>query len=421
MAVIRVPRWPRQEEMCWRQPRGVKPRGTLRGGPERSAEDPQSKPQGSLRRGPARSARDPQLLHMNDKQAKAAGKGQRWGERDAKKRPAIITVDESGEVRNWGPLSKANASRAGSYWEDMDRKVQVLLEKDGERTAVEVEKRINGEKEWFWFREKDHHPQQERPGEADDHPIQEKADHMQEDTPEEKRSEQLDALTEKVASLEKENGELKKAVQEMEAKMAGQVEAIRATCERFSNIETGMMEIVQHVRQHEAFNKSVKTSIDGLENQVRIHQDNFGHVVRIFKNHEEHIAKNGFVSEGMAQYINALVEESEKTKAWVGSLMRESQAQEDVLRQHEMGQQVLAEVIRRIVVQQTQQQSQPQQGQAITGTGPTVTEIDDNDDPERLDFLRGPNPHDGPPNGGTGQVSSKGPRVRKSKETQRKH
>ena len=50
---------------------------------------------------------------------------------------------------------------------------------------------------------------------------------MQEDTPEERRSEQLDALTEKVASLEKENGELKIAVQEMEAKMALQVEAIR--------------------------------------------------------------------------------------------------------------------------------------------------------------------------------------------------
>ena len=238
---------------------------------------------------------------------------------------------------------------------------------------------------------------------------------MHEDTPEERRSEQLDALTEKVASLEKENGELKKALQELDAKMALQAKAIMATCERFSAIETGMMEIVQHIRQHEAFNRSVKTSIDGLEKQVQIHWDNFGHVVRIFRNHEEHIAKNGLVSEGMAQYINALVEESEKTKLWVGSLMRESQAQEDVLRQHEIGQQVLAEVIRRIAVQQTQQQSQPPEAQAITGTGPTVTEVDDNEDPDRLDFLGGPNPHEGPPNGGTGQATSKGPRVRKQK------
>ena len=138
VAVIRVPRWPRQEEMCRRKPRGVKPRGTLRGGPERSAEDPQSKPQGRLWRGPERSANDPQLLHKNIKQAKA--KGGRTP-KQTKERPAIITVDESGEVRNWGPLSKANASRAGSYWEDMDRKIQALLEKDNTRRAVQVEKK----------------------------------------------------------------------------------------------------------------------------------------------------------------------------------------------------------------------------------------------------------------------------------------
>ena len=52
---------------------------------------------------------------------------------------------------------------------------------------------------------------------------------MQEDTPEERQSEQLEGLTEKVASLEKENGELKKAVQELEAKMALQAQAIIAT------------------------------------------------------------------------------------------------------------------------------------------------------------------------------------------------
>ena len=140
-------------------------------------------------------------------------------------------------------------------------------------------------------------------------------------------------------------------------------------------------------------------------------------MVRIFKNHEERIAQTGAVSGGMAQYINALVEETEKTKAWVGSLMRESQEQEAVLRQHEMGQRVLAEVIKRIVVQQEQQQSKPPQGQTITGAGPTVTEVDDDHDEDRLDFLGGPNPHEGPHNSGTGQVTTKQPQVRKHKET----
>ena len=90
------------------------------------------------------------------------------------------------------------------------------------------------------------------------------------------------------------------------------------------------------------------------------------------------------MSEGIALCINVLVEKPRMLS--IDSLMRESRAQE-VLRQHEMGQQVLAEVIRMIVVQQTQQQSQPQQGQAIAGTGPTVTEVDDDQDQDRLDFL----------------------------------
>ena len=62
VAAIRVPRWTRQEETCERQPRGVKPRGTLRGGPERSAEDPPRKPQGGLCGGPERSGLG-QLAH----------------------------------------------------------------------------------------------------------------------------------------------------------------------------------------------------------------------------------------------------------------------------------------------------------------------------------------------------------------------
>ena len=98
---------------------------------------------------------------------------------------------------------------------------------------------------------------------------------MKEDTSEERWSEQLEGLTEKVASLEKENGELKKALKELQAKAAGQTEAIRATGERCSMIEKGFLEIVQHVRQHEVFNRSVRTSVDGLEKQVQTHQDNF--------------------------------------------------------------------------------------------------------------------------------------------------
>ena len=74
------------------------------------------------------------------------------------------------------------------------------------------------------------------------------------------------------------------------------------------------------------------------------------------------------------------------------SLMRENQEQTQVLRQHEMKQQVLAEVIKTVVNQQ--QEQQPHQG--VPRTGPTISDVDDND-PDRLDFLGGRDPNSGPP------------------------
>ena len=57
---------------------------------------------------------------------------------------------------------------------------------------------------------------------------------------------------------------------------------------------------------------------------------------------------------------------------------------------------------------------------AITGAGPTVTEVDDQDG-DRLDFLGCHNPHDGPPSGGTGQVTTKPPRAPKHMTTGKRY
>ena len=67
-------------------------------------------------------------------------------------------------------------------------------------------------------------------------------------------------------------------------------------------------------------------------------------------------------------------------------MMRESQEQTRVLRQHQLGLQVQAEVIKDIAAGRHQQQQQQQQCQTLTTTGPTVTVIDE-DDGDRLDFL----------------------------------
>ena len=97
--------------------------------------------------------------------------------------------------------------------------------------------------------------------------------------------------------------------------------------------------------------------------------------------------------------------------------MKEYQAQTEVLRQHHLGQHVLAGVIKQMMAGQRQGQQSQQQCQAITTTGPTVTVVDEDDDEGRLDFFGGPNPHKGPPNGGSWQVSTKPPRTRKHKKT----
>ena len=96
----------------------------------------------------------------------------------------------------------------------------------------------------------------------------------------------------------------------------------------------------------------------------------------------------------MAQRINALIQENANKTVWISSLMRESQEQTRVLRQHQLRLQVQAEVIKAVA---NQQQHSQQQG--ATGTCPTVYEADDQDG-DHLDFLGGQNPNTGPPNPG---------------------
>ena len=145
---------------------------------------------------------------------------------------------------------------------------------------------------------------------------------------------------------------------------------------------------------------------------MKIHQDNIHEVVRILQAHEQYIVNTGSITQGIARNVVELSKDNEKNRLWIGELMRETQAQTQVLRQHEMGQQALAGVIKVMMTQQHDQQ--PQQQQTVTGSGPIVTEVDD-DNGGILDFTGGPNPHKGPPNSGTGKTTSKAPRTRKPK------
>ena len=94
----------------------------------------------------------------------------------------------------------------------------------------------------------------------------------------------------------------------------------------------------------------------------------------------------------MAQYINALAQEKEKNTAWIADLMKQTNAQSQVLREQHLKQHVLAEVMKRIVVQ-TQQQGQ----QSVGMTHVTVADADDETSPG---FPSVPSPNASPPNTG---------------------
>ena len=75
--------------------------------------------------------------------------------------------------REWGPLSRTTAWRAGRFWEDMERPVKVFIQKADKRTPVEVEERIEVGRKRLWFEEKPTAKQQEQEEEGEIQPREE--------------------------------------------------------------------------------------------------------------------------------------------------------------------------------------------------------------------------------------------------------
>ena len=75
--------------------------------------------------------------------------------------------------------------------------------------------------------------------------------------------------------------------------------------------------------------------------------------------------------------------------------MRDSHEKTHVLRQHQLGLQVQAEVIKVVATQQPYLQQQ----QGVARTSPTVVDVNEQDG-DHLDFLGDQNPNTGPPNNG---------------------
>ena len=203
-------------------------------------------------------------------------------------------------------------------------------------------------------------------------------------------------LAEKATSLENENEGMKRVIREMEVKIGSQESTMNEMVERHPREEAAIAYIAEQIQRQEVFNKSAMTSINGLVDEVKSHQEGFRGIATIIQIHKQHVTVNGTVSEQMAQYVNALIADNEKKTAWIGNLMRESKAKTEVLRQHEKGQQVLAGVIKWMA----NQQQPPQPQQDVTGKGLVATEIDEEDRAVQ-DFRSGPVPQTGPPDIGS--------------------
>ena len=157
-------------------------------------------------------------------------------------------MDKNGQKKRWGPLSRATAWRVGCYWDDLKGKVDVFLEKKGERKKVQIELRVQGRRRWFWFVEETPKQPRQKPQENEDKPViveedeesateddpasEEQATGMSEVDAEERETERKMWLSEKVTSLEKENEQLKMALQEMNARLATQETTTRQMDER---------------------------------------------------------------------------------------------------------------------------------------------------------------------------------------------
>ena len=146
---------------------------------------------------------------------------------------------------------------------------------------------------------------------------------MSEDGTEERETAHKTWLSEKVTSLETENAELKKALRDMEERLALQENAMRQAAERFMAMDAAIWKIAEHAQRQDNVAESSRVSIQGLVDEVNIHRNNFQNVVMIMQIHEQYIVWSGVVTQEMAQHNNALVRDNQNKNVWIENLMKE--------------------------------------------------------------------------------------------------
>ena len=131
-------------------------------------------------------------------------------------------------------------------------------------------KRIEGGKERFWFEEKKDQPQQPK---EDGEPAAEKTEVvvLEEDTPEEIEAMHKMWLIDKVTSRERENEEMKKALQEMTTRLKLQENMLKQFVELQRVLDSAVTRACESVQRLNAFTESASEAINGLAGEVQKH------------------------------------------------------------------------------------------------------------------------------------------------------
>ena len=78
--------------------------------------------------------------------------------------------------------------------------------------------------------------------------------------------------------------------------------------------------------------------MSSLAEEVNTHRENFQKAGMIMQVHEQYIMRSGVVTQEMAHFVNALVQDNQNKSMRIEVLAKEYKAHAEVLRQQQVGQ-----------------------------------------------------------------------------------
>ena len=125
-------------------------------------------------------------------------------------------------------------------------------------------------------------------------------------------------------------------------------------------METAIGQIAECAQRQDSVIASSRASIQGLMDEVNIHRIIFQKSMDDQADPRSIHREECVVTQEMAQYINALIQDNQNENMRMESMVKELQAQAEILRQQRVGQEVIAEMMKRMLAGYHQGRQQPQ-------------------------------------------------------------